>query len=140
MADLKKDLDDYLSRNDKSQLKITMPALLSKPDVGKWFTNSASNDDTSTGWLSEAQKDCCPSLVTGLQIRSLFRNNVFCYENTTAVLSYISESCSEDNRILSLHTAGASVLCFGSHVYTCTLTKSKKICSHVYNGKRIHYM
>jgi len=66
MADLKKDLDDYLSRNDKSQLKITMPALLSKPDVGKWFTNSASNDDTSTGWLSEAQKDCCPSLVTGI--------------------------------------------------------------------------
>ena len=63
MADLKKDLDDYLSRNDKSQLKITMPALLSKPDVGKWFTKSASNDDTSTGWLSEAQKDCCPSLV-----------------------------------------------------------------------------
>lgn len=39
-----------------------MPALLSKPDVGKWFTKSASNDDTSTGLLSEAQKDCCPSL------------------------------------------------------------------------------
>jgi hypothetical protein len=71
MADLKKDLDDYLSRNDKSQLKITMPALLSKPDVGKWFTKSASNDDTSTGWVSEAQKDCCPSLVTGPQIACL---------------------------------------------------------------------
>ncbi|KDR21649.1 protein transport protein SFT2 [Zootermopsis nevadensis] len=63
MADLKKDLDNYLSRNDnKSQLKITMPALLSKPDVGKWFTVSASNEDTSATWLSEAQKDCCPSL------------------------------------------------------------------------------
>ncbi|PSN58167.1 hypothetical protein C0J52_00991 [Blattella germanica] len=63
MADLKKDLDDYLSRNDnKSQSKITMPALLSKPDVGKWFGKSVSNDETSPSWLSEAQKDCCPSL------------------------------------------------------------------------------
>jgi hypothetical protein len=75
MADLKKDLDNYLSRNDnKSQLKITMPALLSKPDVGKWFTKSLSNEDTSATWLSEAQKDCCPSLVTGLAIiQNIFR-------------------------------------------------------------------
>ncbi|XP_069705738.1 uncharacterized protein [Periplaneta americana] len=63
MADLKKDLDDYLARNDnKSQPKITMPALLSKPDVGKWFGKSTTNEDTSSGWLSDAQKDCCPSL------------------------------------------------------------------------------
>ncbi|GFG28817.1 hypothetical protein Cfor_02006 [Coptotermes formosanus] len=140
MADLKRDLDDYLSRNDKSQLKLTMPAILSKPDVGRWFTKSASSDDTSTGLLSETQKDCCPSLVTGLSIASLFTNRMFCYDSTTAVLSSISESCSEDNRILSLHRDGASVFCFGSHVYACTVTKSKKICSSVYNGKFIHNM
>jgi hypothetical protein len=76
MADLKKDLDDYLSRNDKHQSKITMPALLSKSDVGKWFSRSASNEDTPTGWLSEAQKDCCPSLVMGLELMNLFTFNV----------------------------------------------------------------
>ncbi|PNF43182.1 hypothetical protein B7P43_G15676 [Cryptotermes secundus] len=62
MANIKKDLEEYLSRNDKSQSKITMPALLSKSDVGKWFTRSASNEDTPAGWLSEAEKDYCPSL------------------------------------------------------------------------------
>jgi hypothetical protein len=80
MADLKKDLDNYLSRNDnKSQLKITMPALLSKPDVGKWFTKSASNEDTSAAWLSEAQKDCCPSLVTTC-------NNTLCIKRYFALI------------------------------------------------------
>lgn len=73
MADLKKDLEEYLSRNDKSQTKITMPALLSKSDVGKWFTRSTSNEDTPTGWLSEAQKDYCPSLVMR---HNLFSNDV----------------------------------------------------------------
>jgi hypothetical protein len=64
MADLKKELDDYLSRNDsKSQSKITIPTLLSKPDVGKWFGKSVNSEEQSAGWLSEAQKDCCPSLV-----------------------------------------------------------------------------
>jgi hypothetical protein len=77
MADLKKDLDEYLSRNgNKSQLKITIPTLLSKPDVGKWFTQSANNGDTSTGWLPEAQKDCCPSLVNVLEVMSLFTKDV----------------------------------------------------------------
>ncbi|KAJ9574103.1 hypothetical protein L9F63_008517 [Diploptera punctata] len=63
MADLKKELDDYLSRNDsKSQLKITLPTLLTKSDVGKWFSKSGNNDESSTGLLTEAQKDYCPSL------------------------------------------------------------------------------
>jgi hypothetical protein len=65
---------------------------------------------------------------------------MFCYGNTTAVLSSVSESCSKDYRILSLHGDGVSVFCFGSHVYTCAATKSKKICSSVHNGKLIHYM
>nr|CAD7429560.1 unnamed protein product [Timema monikensis] len=65
MANLKEDLDNYLSRNDKSQSTISMPALLSKvtkPKFGQWFSKPET-EDTPNGWLSEAQKDCCPSLT-----------------------------------------------------------------------------
>ncbi|XP_067003236.1 uncharacterized protein [Anabrus simplex] len=63
MADLKKDLDEYLSRNDKPQAKINIPTLFTAPTVGKWFTKSPSNEETSNGWFSDTQMDCCPSMT-----------------------------------------------------------------------------
>ncbi|XP_063227512.1 uncharacterized protein LOC134533787 [Bacillus rossius redtenbacheri] len=65
MVSLKEDLDNYLSRNDKTQTKTYIPNIINsvkKPNVGQWFSMS-SNEETSNGWFSEAQKDCCPSLT-----------------------------------------------------------------------------
>jgi hypothetical protein len=56
------------------------------------------------------------------------------FDNSITILYFLSESCSEDNRILSLHYIGAVLLCFGSYVYSCAATKSKKICSSLHNG------
>ncbi|GLG94083.1 hypothetical protein R5R35_010012 [Gryllus longicercus] len=62
MADLKKDLDDYLSRNEKTPIKITVPKFLNPPSVGKWFTRSPNNEESPNGWFSETQGDCCPAM------------------------------------------------------------------------------
>ncbi|KAE8748850.1 hypothetical protein FOCC_FOCC004444 [Frankliniella occidentalis] len=65
MADLKKDLDDYLSRNnDKPQAKHSNLSLsFALPEFGKWTKKqNAPQEETSYGWFQETQKDCCPSM------------------------------------------------------------------------------
>ncbi|XP_034246735.1 protein transport protein SFT2 [Thrips palmi] len=65
MADLKKDLDDYLSRNsEKSQPKHSNLSLsFALPEFGKWTKKqNAAPEESSYGWFQETQKDCCPSM------------------------------------------------------------------------------
>jgi len=69
MADLKKELDDYLSRNNEDKAPL-MPgirySMLSFPDVvPAWVKKTTMpKEEQSNGWLQDAQKDCCPSMVT----------------------------------------------------------------------------
>lgn len=62
MADLKKDLDEYLllQSDQKKSFKIQMPTL-QKPAIGNWFKREPVQENNS--WFQETKKDCCPSLV-----------------------------------------------------------------------------
>ncbi|XP_049771414.1 uncharacterized protein LOC126143917 [Schistocerca cancellata] len=62
MADLKRDLDEYLLRNDKSQTKFSIPAVFPATSVGRWFKRSGENEEAPDGWFAETQKDCCPRM------------------------------------------------------------------------------
>lgn len=65
MADLKKDLDEYLllQSDQKKSFKIQMPTL-QKPTIGNWFKREQVEESNS--WFQETKKDCCPSLVISL--------------------------------------------------------------------------
>lgn len=65
MADLKKDLDEYLllQSDQKKNFKLTMPAIpLQKPNISNWFRREEPPEDES--WYQETKKQCCPSLVS----------------------------------------------------------------------------
>lgn len=65
MADLKKDLDEYLllQSDQKKNFKLTMPAIpLQKPNISNWFRREEPPEDES--WYQETRKQCCPSLVS----------------------------------------------------------------------------
>lgn len=65
MADLKKDLDEYLllQSDQKKNFKLTMPAIpLQKPNVSSWFKKEQTEDNET--WFQETKKECCPSLVS----------------------------------------------------------------------------
>lgn len=61
MANLKAELDEYLSRNDSKPLLPNIQVSASLPKIGSWFRKSELPEE-SEGWLSSAQKDCCPSM------------------------------------------------------------------------------
>lgn len=64
MANLKSELDEYLSRNnDTKPLLNGLSVNVSIPKVGNWFKRSEQQDD-SEGWFDRAQKDYCPTLVS----------------------------------------------------------------------------
>lgn len=75
MADLNKELNEYLlsSKNEK-QFKISMPSMgLSKPNIGKWLGKNVEEEEETTGWFRETQKDCCPTMVCNfIAINSLY--------------------------------------------------------------------
>lgn len=63
MADLKKDLDQYLllQSDQKKSFKIQMPSVsgIRKPDVSNWFNRDATqNREEPSRW------NCCPSMVS----------------------------------------------------------------------------
>lgn len=62
MANLKAELDEYLSRNDTKPLLPNIQVSASLPKLGSWFRKSEAPEE-SEGWFSNAQKDCCPSMV-----------------------------------------------------------------------------
>lgn len=62
MADLKKDLDQYLllQSDQKKSFKIQMPSIsgIRKPDVSSWFSRDPPPPrEESSRW------NCCPSMV-----------------------------------------------------------------------------
>ncbi|CAH0564171.1 unnamed protein product [Brassicogethes aeneus] len=61
MADLKKDLDEYLllQSDQKKNFKITLPALQT-PKIPNWLKREQPIE-TDT-WYQETKKECCPSL------------------------------------------------------------------------------
>lgn len=65
MADLKKDLDEYLllQSDQKKSFKIQMPTL-QKPNVSNWFKRPENTEEET--WFQETKKQCCPSLVTSI--------------------------------------------------------------------------
>lgn len=63
MADLKKDLDEYLllQSDQKKNFKLTMPAIpLQKPNITNWFKKEQPQEEET--WFQETKKQCCPSL------------------------------------------------------------------------------
>lgn len=63
MADLKKDLDQYLllQSDQKKSFKIQMPSVsgIRKPDISNWFSrNDSQNREETSRW------NCCPSMVS----------------------------------------------------------------------------
>ncbi|XP_073991017.1 uncharacterized protein [Rhodnius prolixus] len=63
MANLKSELDEYLSRNnsDTKPLLNGIPSV-SLPKVGSWFKKNEASDEAES-WFAGAQKDCCPTLT-----------------------------------------------------------------------------
>ncbi|CAL7947779.1 unnamed protein product [Xylocopa violacea] len=64
MADLNKELNEYLlSNKNEKQFKITVPSVtIPTTNIGKWFRRN-DEDREDTGWIQEAQKECCPSMT-----------------------------------------------------------------------------
>ncbi|XP_044740756.1 protein transport protein SFT2 [Chrysoperla carnea] len=62
MADLKKDLDEYLLLQSDTKKSFKIPSF-QKPDIKGWFNRSQSTDDVEGSWFRETQKDCCPSMT-----------------------------------------------------------------------------
>lgn len=62
MADLKKDLDEYLllQSDQKKSFKLHIPTI-QKPNVSNWFKKNEPADETT--WFQETKSSCCPSLV-----------------------------------------------------------------------------
>lgn len=62
MADLKKDLDEYLllQSDQKKTFKFQIPTI-QKPNISNWLKSETTEDET---WFQETKKECCPSLVT----------------------------------------------------------------------------
>lgn len=62
MADLKKDLDEYLllQSDQKKSFKIQMPAIpgIRKPDVANWF-----NGESSQTREEQSRWKCCSTMV-----------------------------------------------------------------------------
>lgn len=71
MADLKKDLDEYLllQSDQKKSFKLEMPKipLMSTPGslVGKLFGKN--QDSEANSWLKDPQDTCCPKLVSNCE-------------------------------------------------------------------------
>lgn len=64
MADLNKELSEYLlSNKNEKQYKITLPTI-SKANIGKWLGKSSEEEGKESGWLNETKRDCCPSMVS----------------------------------------------------------------------------
>lgn len=64
MADLKKDLDEYLLlKNDtKKSFKLQMPSI-PKPKFTSWFQRDQPEELPTNNWFQETQHECCPSMV-----------------------------------------------------------------------------
>lgn len=62
MADLKKDLDEYLllQSDQKKNFKIQMPTIPA-PKITGWFKKNQPEETES--WYQETKRECCPSLV-----------------------------------------------------------------------------
>lgn len=62
MADLKKDLDQYLllQSDQKKSFKIQMPSMpgIRKPDVSNWF-----GGESSQAREEQSRWNCCPTMV-----------------------------------------------------------------------------
>ncbi|XP_019880400.2 uncharacterized protein LOC109608414 [Aethina tumida] len=61
MADLKKDLDEYLllQSDQKKNFKIQMPTIPA-PKITGWFKKNQPEETES--WYQETKRECCPSL------------------------------------------------------------------------------
>ncbi|KAB0791884.1 hypothetical protein PPYR_12576 [Photinus pyralis] len=61
MADLKKDLDQYLllQNDQKKSFKLQMPTI-QKPNFSNWLKSESQEEET---WFASTQKQCCPSLT-----------------------------------------------------------------------------
>lgn len=64
MADLKKDLDEYLllKSDTKKSFKFQLPTI-PKPKFTGWFQKEQTEDLSNNKWFQETQHECCPSLV-----------------------------------------------------------------------------
>lgn len=62
MADLNKELSEYLLSN-KNEKQYKLPSLsMSKPNFKKWLGKDTEEEEV--GWLREKQRECCPSMVS----------------------------------------------------------------------------
>jgi hypothetical protein len=67
MADLKKDLDQYLllnSEKKKTNFKLDMKMPKAPEVMSKWFGSQEPAEANS--WLKDAESTCCPKLVSSL--------------------------------------------------------------------------
>ncbi|XP_014210958.1 vesicle transport protein SFT2C isoform X2 [Copidosoma floridanum] len=70
MADLNKELNEYLL-SSKNEKQYKLPSVsIPKPNIGKWLGRSTEEKQES-GWLRETQRECCPTM-TRLQRLSAF--------------------------------------------------------------------
>jgi len=60
MADLKKDLDQYLllQSDQKKSFKFQIPTI-QKPNISNWLKSDNAEEES---WFQETKKECCPSL------------------------------------------------------------------------------
>lgn len=66
MADIKKDLDEYLLLKSETKKSFKLPSLSSipKPKFTGWFHKEPTEELTNNKWFQESQHECCPSMVS----------------------------------------------------------------------------
>ncbi|KAG8228376.1 hypothetical protein J437_LFUL008225 [Ladona fulva] len=58
MAGIKKELDDYLSKKDKSSVKITMPFSFNSMPFDKWYSKSDNSESKASNYENGLQSWC----------------------------------------------------------------------------------
>lgn len=135
MADLKKDLDEYLllQSDQKKSFKLEMPKMpsISTPGlVSKLFGKNQESEANS--WLKDPQETCCPKLVSTYSLElGLF---------LVIILFSISEPNTKDRRICDLPWPGSVLYDRIDILHSGVDPEGKEVCPIVHIGKHLlHY-
>ena len=95
MADLKRDLDEYLllQENQKKNFKLEMPKMPSLPTpdlMGKLFGRN--QEPEANSWLKDTQDTCCPKLVGWAEGEGGRKEEGFCFLTVCACALFSPES------------------------------------------------
>ncbi|KAL1488936.1 hypothetical protein ABEB36_014722 [Hypothenemus hampei] len=141
MADLKKDLDEYLllQSDQKKNFKLTIPAIpFQKPSLPGWFRRDQTPTD-SDSWYQETKREYCPSL-SKFQRLALFAlcvgMGILCF---TISLMYLPVLLFKARKFALLFTLGSLFFVFSLFFLWGPLTYIKHMFSRERLGLTLSY-